>query len=82
MLASHLPHLLTVLATDLLQMLAMGVPKQALRGKIAGDGLDPAVIDMDPEGPAPEGGGDGGGGGGGGGGDSSGSESDSGSDSD
>ena len=60
-------------------MLAMGVPKQALRGKIAADGLDPAVVDMDPEGPAPEGGEmrrDGGGD------DSDGSESDSGSDSD
>ena len=61
-------------------MLTMGVPKQALRGKIAADGYDPDVIDMDLEGPAPEGaeagrGDDGGG-------DSSGSDSGSGSDSD
>lgn len=37
------------------KMLAMGVPKQALRVKMAADGVDSDIIDMDPEGPAPEG---------------------------
>jgi len=37
------------------KMLGMGVPKQALRMKTSADGVDPDVIDLDPEGPAPEG---------------------------
>ena len=36
-------------------MVAMGVPKHVLKGKVESDGLDPDVLDMDPEGPAPEG---------------------------
>lgn len=33
----------------------MGVPKNQLRLRMSQDGVDPDVIDMDPEGPAPEG---------------------------
>jgi hypothetical protein len=38
------------------KLLGMGVPKNQLRLRMSQDGIDPEVIDMDPEGPAPEGG--------------------------
>jgi len=38
------------------KMQSMGVPNQALRMKMSADGVDPDIIDMDPEGPAPDGG--------------------------
>lgn len=38
------------------KMLGMGVPKAAVRIKMSSEGVDPDVIDMDPEGPAPAGG--------------------------
>jgi len=54
------------------KMLKLGVPKQQLRLKMQSEGVDPNIIDLDPEAPAPpagddgeEGGGDGGGGDGG-----------------
>lgn len=37
------------------KLLGMGVPKNQLRLRMSQDGVDPDVIDMDPEGPAPEG---------------------------
>jgi len=43
------------------KMMKMGVPKDQLRVRLAQEGLDPDVVDMDPEGPAPEGGSAGGG---------------------
>jgi WASH complex subunit CCDC53 len=54
------------------KMLNMGVPKAAVKMKMGAEGLDPDVLDLDPEAPAPAGGGssqalvplDGGGGGG------------------
>ena len=44
------------------KMLKMGLPKGAVVVKMSAEGLDPAVLDMDPEKPAPGGGGGGGGG--------------------
>jgi len=35
------------------KMLALGVPKPAVRIKMQNDGVDADMIDMDPEGPAP-----------------------------
>jgi hypothetical protein len=37
------------------KMIGMGVPSHVLKAKVESEGLDPAVLDMDPEGPAPEG---------------------------
>jgi len=38
-----------------IQMVAMGVLKENLYSRVQAEGLDPAVLDMDPEGPAPPG---------------------------
>jgi len=38
------------------KMLDMGVQKESLYPRVQADGLDPAVLDMDPNGPAPPGG--------------------------
>jgi len=38
-----------------IQMISMGVLKENLYSRVQADGLDPAVLDMDPEGPAPPG---------------------------
>ena len=35
------------------KMLKMGVPPQAVANKVAAEGLDPAVMSRDPEGPSP-----------------------------
>jgi WASH complex subunit CCDC53 len=37
------------------KMIEMGIQKEALYARVSGDGLDPAVLDMNPEGPAPAG---------------------------
>ena len=37
------------------KMMGMGVPPHVLKLKVESEGLDPAVLDMDPEGPAPDG---------------------------
>ena len=37
------------------KMMGMGVPAHVLKLKVESEGLDPAVLDMDPEGPAPGG---------------------------
>merc|ERR1712185_665329 len=44
------------------KMLKMGLPKGAVVVKMSAEGLDPSVLDMDPDKPAPGGGGDAGGG--------------------
>ena len=35
------------------KMISMGVPVHVLKLKVESEGLDPAVLDLDPEGPAP-----------------------------
>eukprot|EP00617_Octactis_speculum_P022014 CAMPEP_0185766450 /NCGR_PEP_ID=MMETSP1174-20130828/37315_1 /TAXON_ID=35687 /ORGANISM="Dictyocha speculum, Strain CCMP1381" /LENGTH=50 /DNA_ID=CAMNT_0028450153 /DNA_START=1 /DNA_END=150 /DNA_ORIENTATION=- len=39
--------------TKYFKMLKMHLPKGAVAAKMVGEGKDPAVLDMDPEGPSP-----------------------------
>ena len=42
-----------MLSEQYFKMLKMGVPKGGVKQKMRSEGVDPAVLDMDPEQPAP-----------------------------